>query len=827
MSDSSPSVLILGGGVAGLTAAEYLHDCGVAVHLVEKADRLGGKAREWACMATEKCRHCGACLSVELADRVPRLEHVTTLLESTVTRLDRQNGRFQATVAGQAIGELQVDAILLATGMSVYDPSGREDLGYGRYANVLTTAELNTLLRQDALASRLDGNARPAIAFIQCVGSRNRVEGRDYCSRVCCRTAVRQANKIRHLVPEAAVTIFNIDLQATGKEFRSQVAAAAQHVEFCQGTPAKIMADAQSGRLTLFHEDGLASRTSRQFDLVVLAVGILPASATGEVAAMLGIETDRWGFLASNGDKLPAGIYAAGVSRGPIGILNAAGQGRAAAGKIARSLGCLPEKGKNRIAVFGGDAAADRLAAALTERGYPTAMIAAGDYALAQAPDRDLYPSTRLARASGTAGDFTLQVTTPEGPQAISVAALVMAEPPRLQPTAIASGQIIVSLAEFLTRCMQKDALPGRVLFWLDHNGPERKELVAEIMDLIPDLIDAGKQISILMENMLVNYPGGQRIYDTIRGQGVKLLRVANQQQVSLQLQNNKAAFEINEATLPGLTITFECDLVVIPEQVSVSENSREISRRLRQPLDAEGFLQSANVRHRNVGSPRRGVFYAGPTHDEGDLEAEIEEITAALEKPDTFAEQVSAPPEIKKHLCVRCLTCVRVCPHSAIVLHNHYQPKIEPSACFGCQLCVSNCPALAIETAAVPAPAGARTVVFACERSAELAARQIDLPDMARIISVPCACSIDTNRILQTLAGGAARVIVAACHAGNCRSIKGAAFAAAGTRHLIEDVGIPSERLRCKHVAANESTRLENLLKKAESAEEANQCQK
>jgi len=823
MSDSSSSVLILGGGMAGLAAADYLQDCGVAVHLVEKTERLGGKAREWACMATEKCRQCGACLSVELAERVTRHEHVTTLLESTVTRLEKQNGRFQAAVTGPAPGQLNVDAVLLATGMTVFDPSSREDLGYGRHANVLTTAELNTILQQEALASRLDGNAQPAIAFIQCVGSRSRAEGRDYCSRVCCRTAVRQANKIKHLIPEAALTIFNIDLQATGKEFRSQVAAAEKHVEFCQGTPAKVLADAESGRLTVFHEDGLASRTSRQFDLVVLAVGILPASATAEIAGMLDIETDDWGFLASDSDDLPTGIYTAGVSRGPTGILNAAGQGRAAAGEIARHLGCLPGKEKNRIAIFGGDTATEQVAAALNARGYPTAMIIAGDDAFAPAPDRDIFPSARLDRVTGTAGQYTLQVTTPDGPHTIAAGAMVLAEAPHRQPGKNVSGQNVISLTEFRERCTQTNALPERVLFWLDHNGPERKEAVATIMDLIPDLVAGGKRVSILMEKMLVNYPDGQRIYDAIRSQGVKLLRVSDQEQVSLQLQDEKAVFEINEATLPGLTITVESDLVVIPEKVTVSENSRAIARRLNQPLDAEGFLQAANVRHRNVGSPRRGIFYAGLTHDEGDLEAEIEEITACLDKPDSVADDNDGVPAINPYVCVRCLTCVRICPHNAIVLRNHYQPEIVPSACFGCQLCVSNCPALAIESDALPEPASAQTVIFACERSARLAALPLKLPDTTRIISVPCGCSVDTKRILQTLAGGADQVVVASCHAGNCRSLKGAAFAEAGTRRLFEGAGIPAQRLNCLHVAANEPARLENLLKNAASAAEEN----
>ena len=815
MPDSSPSVLILGGGVAGLSAADYLNACGVPVYLVEKADHLGGKARDWACMATDKCRYCGACLSVELADRVTRMANVSVLLESAVAKLSRQNGRFKAAVIGKAAADLDVDAVLVTTGMSLFDPTQQSDLGYAAYENVITTAELNAILRQDALKTRLANTAQPAIAFIQCVGSRNREQGRDYCSRVCCKTAVRQANRIMHAIPDAAVSIFNIDLQATGKEFRTQLAEAASRIELLQGTPAKIMNSVEPGKLTVFHEDGLAGRTARHFDLVVLAVGIRPASATGEIAGMLGVETDEWGFLGPGGPGLPEGIYTAGTAGGPTGILNAAGQGKASARRITRFLGCPPENRKKTVAIFGGGNTAARVAAGLAARGYPAAVIAPDDDAGSETPDVTRYPSSRLTRVTGTAGNYTIRIDTPAGPQCIDAGAMVIADQPALRPPAAiaAAGQAAITLTDFLDRHARQEPLPERVLFWLDHNGPERKAFVQRILRVVPELAAAGTRVTILMEKMLVNYPGGQKVYDTVRGLGVKLLRVTDQQQVSLQPNGDRLILNINEASLPGVTVTAECDLMVVPEEVFVSANGREVARRLHQSLDAEGFLQSANVRHRNVGSPRRGLYYAGFSHDEADLEEELEEIGAALELDDRRRTAAADRPVINEDVCVRCLTCFRLCPHGAISLRDQKQPNIDPAACLGCSLCVSNCPAVTIKAPAHPETGAGRTVVFACQRSAALAAREATLPEEACLVPVPCACSLETPRVLQPLLDGAERVVLAPCHDGNCRSLRGAAFAAGITQQVVEMTRLPPERLSCIEIAANEPARLEQMM--------------
>ncbi len=87
----------------------------------------------------------------------------------------------------------------------------------------------------------------------------------------------------------------------------------------------------------------------------------------------------------------------------------------------------------------------------------------------------------------------------------------------------------------------------------------------------------------------------------------------------------------------------------------------------------------------------------------------------------------------------------------------------------------------------------------------------------------MPCACSIDTSRILHALLNGAGRIVIAACHDGNCRSMKGITFATASAQKLIQDTGIPEAKLSCLEIAANEPARLKKMIANPASVKEVN----
>jgi heterodisulfide reductase subunit A len=147
--------------------------------------------------------------------------------------------------------------------------------------------------------------------------------------------------------------------------------------------------------------------------------------------------------------------------------------------------------------------------------------------------------------------------------------------------------------------------------------------------------------------------------------------------------------------------------------------------------------------------------------------------------------------------------------------------------ACFSCHLCVSNCPAYAIESAeftndqiagqVADQTAGPSekdpVVIFACERSAALAADKLVLPENTRLISLPCACRISCSIILKAMINGASKIIVSGCHDGNCRSMNGSTTARETVDTVAKLPGIPGGKIVWEPVAANESRKFERIL--------------
>jgi heterodisulfide reductase subunit A len=154
--------------------------------------------------------------------------------------------------------------------------------------------------------------------------------------------------------------------------------------------------------------------------------------------------------------------------------------------------------------------------------------------------------------------------------------------------------------------------------------------------------------------------------------------------------------------------------------------------------------------------------------------------------------------------------------------MNEKNRPEIVPEACFSCHLCVSNCPAYAIESTALNNDVIARRIqknsvtIFACERSAALAAGSLSLPGHVDLIPIPCACRISSDLLLKALLNGASKVIVAGCHTENCRSFEGSQVASASVRKVLNIPGLPPEKVVWAPVAANETIKFERMLQKA-----------
>jgi heterodisulfide reductase subunit A len=239
----------------------------------------------------------------------------------------------------ETVRELDVGAVVVATGFDVFDAGLMPQFGYGRYPEVLDALQFERMLSASGPTGGKitlpDGREPEAIAFLHCIGSRDE-NANEYCSRVCCMYSMKQAHLAREKTG-AKVYEFYIDVNAFGKgyqEFYRRVRD--EGVFFVRGKCADIAR--LGGSLKVFAEDTLLGRQVEvPVDMVVLATGLVPAAGAEELARVLGVSLGHEGFFTEAHPKLRPvesltdGIYLAGCCQGPKDIPDTVAQAGAAA----------------------------------------------------------------------------------------------------------------------------------------------------------------------------------------------------------------------------------------------------------------------------------------------------------------------------------------------------------------------------------------------------------------------------------------------------------------------------------------------------------------
>lgn len=195
--------------------------------------------------------------------------------------------------------ELEVASVILAPGFDEFDPKTLTQYGYGRWKNVVTSIEWERIVSPfgpfvEGMRRPSDGKVPEKIAFLLCVGSR---EHRwDFCSAACCMYAVKEALLAKELKEDLEVTIFYMDLRAFGKGYERYVEhAKARGIRFVRGRIPRLWEDPQTKNLIVSTlQDGCLVK--EEFDLVVLAIGQRPSQGSDELAKVLGIRLNEWGF---------------------------------------------------------------------------------------------------------------------------------------------------------------------------------------------------------------------------------------------------------------------------------------------------------------------------------------------------------------------------------------------------------------------------------------------------------------------------------------------------------------------------------------------------
>ncbi len=254
------------------------------------------------------------------------------------------------------VNEYSVGAVIMATGFRLFPAEIMSDLGYGRFANVISAMQMDRLVAPTRPYNYVlrpgDGRTPANIAYVLCAGSRDHTVDNPICSRVCCMVSLKQAQLLLGALPVADVTIYHIDIRAFGKgydEFFEQTRAMGVH--FVKGKVAKIT-EKEGGNLLVRYEDIDDNGTVREaeHDLVVLATGIVAQDGCRGIFADAELALDETLFVAQPGQQVdPArtsipGVFSAGTATGPLDIPDSILHAGAAAAQTAAYLEKMKRK---------------------------------------------------------------------------------------------------------------------------------------------------------------------------------------------------------------------------------------------------------------------------------------------------------------------------------------------------------------------------------------------------------------------------------------------------------------------------------------------------
>ena len=345
---SSGKVLIIGGGPAGLEAARSVAELGGEAILIEKRARLGGTPdRENYAKLTHHWRDASDAMA-ELASAVTDNPNVEVKYQAEVKSMEGEAGNFTVQIeAGGAVEPLNVGAVIVATGFQHFDP-GRATQYYNYYSfpDVITLTDMEKMLKEHNVVRPSNGEAPKKIAFIQCVGSRDRQIGNEYCSKVCCGIASKQAIELRQQLPDSKVFIFYIDMRMYGY-WENEIYWPAQekyHVNYVKGVVSEVLP--KGGQLLMRGEDTTMSRPMEvTMDLIVLSVGMEPSAGTRAIAQLLGVQQNKYGFIEAGGagglDPVATsrpGIFVAGAAAGPADLDDSISRAGLAAARAVASI---------------------------------------------------------------------------------------------------------------------------------------------------------------------------------------------------------------------------------------------------------------------------------------------------------------------------------------------------------------------------------------------------------------------------------------------------------------------------------------------------------
>jgi heterodisulfide reductase subunit A len=311
----SPACLIIGGGIAGMTAALELSDQKLEAHIVEKSEYLGGNLRNIHFLLDKEDPKAFLENTIKRVENDPNI-HVH--LSSKLVDLKGYIGNFEATVKSESSQEkITAGAIIVATGAKELKPKGT--YLYGEDDRVVTQLEFDKELSE----GDFDKDNNKNIVMIQCVGSREK--GREYCSRICCTEAVKNALKLKEVSPDTNVFVLFRDMRTYGFKETFYRKARENFVRFLRfKEEEKPNVFLEDGKLTVEIMDHTVKKKIKIHpDKVVLSCATIPFDENSELAQILKVPTTEYNFFLEAHMKIKpidfaaSGIYLCGTCHSP------------------------------------------------------------------------------------------------------------------------------------------------------------------------------------------------------------------------------------------------------------------------------------------------------------------------------------------------------------------------------------------------------------------------------------------------------------------------------------------------------------------------------
>ena len=323
-------VIVIGGGVAGMQCAAELATQNIKVTLLEKESDTGGKVRGW---------HKLFPTFTPANEVLSGLRHKTALTQNIITKTGCEATTITPHKVTLSTGEsIDCDAVVVATGYTLFDARIKEEYGYGIYDNVITSADLEEMFNKGDVRMK-DGSTPRRIAILHCVGSRDEKVCQRHCSKVCCVTGVKQAIELKQLYPAADVFNFYMDIRMFGPGYEEMYREAQlkYNVHFVRGRISEVSPNIDN-RLQIKAEDTLTGRPLKiGVDMLILLVGMKSNDNNASLKTDCGLNCQDSGFMQPKDSFLHNtvsnidGIFYAGAITAPKNVAEALNDGATAA----------------------------------------------------------------------------------------------------------------------------------------------------------------------------------------------------------------------------------------------------------------------------------------------------------------------------------------------------------------------------------------------------------------------------------------------------------------------------------------------------------------